>query len=198
MTFEQEDLFPHGVPIASDGWGNFWVVDLTPDSSEFGPVWFACHDAPVILYQSDNLSEFLIELFKLCHPPYKSLVDDVHEDRIRNVWRTNPGVLDHESCMQSSDKTLCEFALALPPSYATACCPSLRINRKRDSFVNFSGDKRFPIDNGEEPLNRTGGRPSEAFSIEPWDRVDVNYILRIPLRHNIRRRTYERLVHRRR
>lgn len=118
MMFEHEVIFPHGVPIASDGYGNFWVVDLSPDSTEFGPIWYACHDAPVILYQSLGLSDFLSELFRMCEPPYQSLVDDVHEDRICKVWRTNPNVLTHQDCVDSTDSVLREFAGSLDPSYA--------------------------------------------------------------------------------
>lgn len=117
MMFEQEDIFPHGVPIASDGFGNFWVVDLSPVSKDFGPIWFACHDAPVILYQSSSLSDFLAELFKMCEPPYESLVDDVHEDRLHEVWRTNPGVRTHQDCVDSTDSVIREFAASLDPSY---------------------------------------------------------------------------------
>src|SRR5262245_4450235 len=49
-SFEQKEIFPHGVPIAADGFGNFWVVDLQPSSRHWGPIYFACHDAPVVLY----------------------------------------------------------------------------------------------------------------------------------------------------
>ena len=117
IMFEHDIIFPHGVPIASDGFGNFWIADLSPDSTEFGPIWFACHDAPVILYQSRRLSDFLSELFKMCEPPYESLVDDVHEDRIREVWRTNPGVLPQQECLTSTDSVLSEFAGSLDETY---------------------------------------------------------------------------------
>lgn len=50
FSWESRDIFPHAVPVASDGAGNFWVVDLTPESTAFGPVYFVCHDPPVILY----------------------------------------------------------------------------------------------------------------------------------------------------
>ncbi|MEX0716547.1 MAG: SMI1/KNR4 family protein [Planctomycetaceae bacterium] len=113
MMFEHEILFPHGVPIASDGFGNFWVVDLTEHSTTFGPVYFACHDAPVILYQSDTLAEFLSELFRT----HDNLVLEVPEDRLFDVWRTNPGMLTFDECAQSPDDALREFAAELDASW---------------------------------------------------------------------------------
>jgi cell wall assembly regulator SMI1 len=92
-SFEFEPAFPHGLAFAADGYGNFWVVDLLPSSTVWGPIYLACHDAPVILYQGPTLAHFLEELFKLCAPPYKSAVDDVHEDRLFDVWSKNPGVI---------------------------------------------------------------------------------------------------------
>jgi SMI1 / KNR4 family (SUKH-1) len=131
MMIANEIVFPHGLPIASDGYGNFWVVDLSPESTKFGPIWFACHDAPVILYQSSDLADFLTELFKLCRPPHKSLVDDVHEDGIRNVWRSNPGVLLYEECRASSDEVLRDFAAGLDRSFQVI---DLRDARPGDGF----------------------------------------------------------------
>jgi hypothetical protein len=131
LMFEERTIFPHGVPIASDGFGNYWVVDLSPASTVFGPIWFACHDAPVVLYQSEDLGAFLFELFRMCQPPHASLVDDVHEDRLRNVWRTNPGVLDHGECAQSPDGVLREFAAALDESFQII---DLRRARPGDGF----------------------------------------------------------------
>lgn len=104
--FEYEPAFPHGLPIAADGFGNFWVVDLLPTSRAWGPIYFACHDAPVILYQSPSLEHFLAELFKCSIPPHKGLVDDVHEDRLFDVWRKNPGVMSRDECVRSGDPDL--------------------------------------------------------------------------------------------
>jgi hypothetical protein len=115
--FGQEEVFPHGLPIAADGFGNFWVIDLLPTSKTWGPIYFACHDAPVILYQSPGLSHFLVELFKMSIPPYKSLVDDVHEDRLFDVWRKNPGVMSYDECIKSTDAELKSFATQLGPSF---------------------------------------------------------------------------------
>jgi hypothetical protein len=115
--FEQLDVFPYGLPIAGDGYGNFWVIDLLPSSHAWGPIYFACHDAPIVLYQSASLESFLTELFKASVPPHKSLIDDVHEDRLFKVWRTNPSVQSYEEAMQSSDSSMRAFAATLDPTF---------------------------------------------------------------------------------
>ena len=117
LGFAFEEIFPFGLAIAADGFGNFWVVDLHPDSAKWGPIYFACHDAPVILYQADTLEEFLSELFRMFKPPHESLVDDVHEDRLARVWQTNPGVLSYEQCLQADDPVLSAFAGELDESF---------------------------------------------------------------------------------
>ncbi len=117
LSFEFEAAFPCGLPIAADGYGNFWVVDLHPRTVRWGPIYFACHDAPVILYQADSLEQFMGELFRMFRPPHQSLVDDVHEDRLARVWQTNPGVLSYEECLQSGDPILSAFARELDNSF---------------------------------------------------------------------------------
>lgn len=114
MMFELREVFPHGLPIARDGFGNFWVLDLTPHTTAVAPVFFACHDAPVVLFQSPDIATFIAEVFRKNAPPYKSLVDDVPSDRLFNVWRKNPGVVDQPSAAVSSDAVLRSFAMELP------------------------------------------------------------------------------------
>ena len=136
-SFGQEEVFPHGLPIAADGFGNFWVIDLLPTSKTWGPIYFACHDAPVILYQSPGLSHFLIELFKMSIPPYKSLVDDVHEDRLFDVWWKNPGVMSCDECVKSADVELEELRNA-----AWAIFPDYRHAHPRNRFRILLGQVR--------------------------------------------------------
>lgn len=116
-SYEQREIFPHGLPIAGDGYGNFWVVDLLPSSQSWGPIYFACHDAPVILYQSPSLASFLTELFRASTPPHESLIDDVHEDRLFNVGRTNPGVQSYEQALNSGDSAVRAFAATLDATF---------------------------------------------------------------------------------
>ena len=106
------EMFPSGLPIAGDGFGNFWVLDLTADDVETAPVFFACHDPPVILYQSPGIGDFLQDAFRMLMPPHTSAVDDVHEDRLFNVWGDNPGTLEHSAAL-ASDAHLSAFAAEL-------------------------------------------------------------------------------------
>ena len=131
LMFEFEAAFPYGLPIAADGFGNFWVVDLLPTTITWGPIYFACHDAPVILYQADSLDQFLRELFRMFEPPHQSLIDDVHEDRLAHVWHTNPGVLSHEQCLSSEDPILSAFARELDESFQII---DLRLAKPGDGF----------------------------------------------------------------
>ncbi|MCW5557628.1 MAG: SMI1/KNR4 family protein [Verrucomicrobiae bacterium] len=117
MAFEQREVFPHGLPIARDGFGNFWVLDLTPETITAAPVFFVCHDAPVVLFQSPDLASFVSEVFRRNMPPHKSLVDDVHEDRLFDVGRKNPGVMDPSDAAASSDAELRSFASELPEHF---------------------------------------------------------------------------------
>lgn len=129
---------------------------------------FRLYDAPVILYQSPSLKEFLSELFKLSMPPYKSLVDDVRGDRLFEVWRKNPGVRDYAECMGAGDPELSSFAgqlsptfqfvdmrnpavgfgfswvatVPIPSSNAMAICQSLRMRKERAFCPGFSEIQR--------------------------------------------------------
>ena len=84
---EISDIFPSGLPIAHDGSGNHWVLDLTPDAAP-PPVFFASHDPPVVLLQSPDLAHFLDEVFADAGASKKSLV---HEDRALPRLAGEPG-----------------------------------------------------------------------------------------------------------
>src|SRR5688572_27745772 len=57
--FGLEEAFPHAYSLAHDGYGNYWVLDLLPGSTDWGPVFYACHDPPVIAYQAPSIEAFL-------------------------------------------------------------------------------------------------------------------------------------------
>lgn len=111
------ELLPHGLPIAHDGFGNYWVVDLEPGITDWGPIYFCCHDAPVMLLQSATVMHFVSEVFKMYMPPHTSLVDDVYEDRLFDVWRKDPGVIAHASAIASPDRDIQAFAASLESDF---------------------------------------------------------------------------------
>jgi hypothetical protein len=105
-----EELFPAGLPIAADGFGNFWLLDLTPDAAWPVPVFFLCHDPPVVLYQSADLDAFLRDA---------SQTSPLDEDAPFTVWRTNPGTLDHAAAL-AADDDLRAFAAELDERFVFA------------------------------------------------------------------------------
>jgi hypothetical protein len=115
--FEAKHVFPYGLPIAADGCGNFWVVDVLPDSNVWGPIYYACHDPPVIVYQSSSLENFLTEYFKMGTPPHRSLISDVSEEHSFHIWSKNPDVRSREECAADSDPEISSFAQQLEPSF---------------------------------------------------------------------------------
>jgi hypothetical protein len=115
--FEMADLFPWGLPIAHDGYGNYWVIDFTPQSTVWGPIFFCCHDAPVIVYQAHSLTEFLEDLLEFGTDMENSKLDKVHEDYHFKIWRENPNILTYQECINSTDPALSKFAALLNPGY---------------------------------------------------------------------------------
>jgi hypothetical protein len=107
---EVAELLPAGLPIAGDGFGNFWVLDLTPDTVDVAPVFFVCHDPPVMLYQAPDLATFLDDAIGRLEPPYRSAIDDVREDRLHDVWGSSPGTTRWADAVASTDVALREFA----------------------------------------------------------------------------------------
>lgn len=101
--------------LAGDGFGNFWVADLTPESSDVVPVFFACHDPPVVLFQSPSIGDFLHEVFLQPTAPHESLIDVVHDDRAFNVWSSDHGALTHQKALAAGDH-LAAFARTLDHS----------------------------------------------------------------------------------
>jgi cell wall assembly regulator SMI1 len=160
-----EEVFPHGLPIAADGFGNHWMLDLTPQNTKVAPVFFHCHDAPVVLFQSADLASFLVEIFRMSTPPHQSLVNDVHDDRLFEVWRKNPGALDQPTAAVSSDPVLSAFAASLPAHFQVIDL------RKASPGMGFSWGRYGP----RTELRRHGHERIFAYAKPPsggfWSRL---------------------------
>lgn len=119
LSFEHTDLFPHGLPIAGDGYGNFWVVDVAEDGS-WGPVFFACHDPPVAIVQAPNLASFFSEVLRLGHPDLPSRIHEVTGDYLDFIWRQNPHLLAVSEARKATNKELRGFAESLTDDFEIA------------------------------------------------------------------------------
>jgi cell wall assembly regulator SMI1 len=148
------EAFPHGLPIASDGAGNFWVADLSAQSTEFGPIYFACHDPPIIAYQSASLSEFLGEL--LDPSTDVGAVETVYEEGAMKIWKEDPDALPKGKALASSDATLRGFALNVPDGFLIVDLRNAPVGAGF-SWGRFGADTRV-LRHGTEPLFAYGPR----------------------------------------
>lgn len=105
--FEFEGAFERPHPIGADGFGNFWVVDI--DAAGWGPVYFVCHDPPVIAYQSPDVAQFLRDVVALDQAGARSPVDLVHEDVVSRLWSARK-----QAQNSADDAAISEFVLGLP------------------------------------------------------------------------------------
>jgi hypothetical protein len=117
LGFAFDEIFPHAIALANDGLGNYWVIDLTSESEYWGPIFYACHDAPVIVYQADSLLRFVQQVIRGATDPWKSEISDVYGSLSDRIWSDNPGVLSFEHCVQSADHELKAFAGSLDETW---------------------------------------------------------------------------------
>jgi hypothetical protein len=103
------ELFGAVLTPLGDGAGNFWVVELHPEQAVLGPVWFLCHDAPVLVYQSADLATFLADYLRFAAAPHDGPVADVVERAVRAVWRQTCDV-PRAALLDAEDDVLRRFA----------------------------------------------------------------------------------------
>jgi cell wall assembly regulator SMI1 len=112
--FGMEEVFPHAYSIAHDGFGNYWVIDLLPNSTSWGPIYYACHDPPVIVYQAAGVEQFLRDAIAMGQGGPRSPVDIVHEDATSRIWDANPLARPRNEVLTAGDAGLSHFAESRP------------------------------------------------------------------------------------
>jgi hypothetical protein len=130
--FGLDEAFPHAYSVAHDGYGNYWVLDLLPDTTEWGPVFYACHDPPVIAYQAPTLEAFLVDVVALPPDDPRSPIDQVHDKAVSQIWHDRTGFVPQPTAISSTDPVIREFAASLP---ADALIADLRAARLGDGFA---------------------------------------------------------------
>jgi hypothetical protein len=99
--------------LGNDGLGNFWFVWNSHVHEGFGPVYYYMHEGPILLFQSDDMEVFVRECLRMMTPPYASLIDDLHEFRLRPIKTLNADLKSRSSVLSGSDATQVEFARTL-------------------------------------------------------------------------------------
>jgi len=137
-------LFPYCIELASDGFGNYWVLDIF-ETGGWGAVFFVCHDPQVIVRQSGSLLEFLSHVQQFGNLGVKSQLNQVHEDLTTRVWqqrKMQSGLIKAESESNPGDIVLQEFASNLPIEFLVA---DLRKNSSTQGFaldqISFTRNK---------------------------------------------------------
>ncbi|HSF41192.1 MAG TPA: SMI1/KNR4 family protein [Thermoanaerobaculia bacterium] len=113
-SFGLEEIFPTGVQIARDNFGNAWIVDVHPDTGLWAPVFYTCHDPAVAVLQSPDLATFLDEVLNLGRPGRRSALVQIHEETADTIWTDNPGLIPMAEARESRDPALRAFAAYLP------------------------------------------------------------------------------------
>ena len=91
------------------------MLDLLSTTSSWQPVFYACHDPPVIAYQAATIEDFLRDTVAMWQVDRRSAVDIVHEDVVMQIWRTNPHLQTAARLLESTDAVAQAFAMSLPP-----------------------------------------------------------------------------------
>jgi len=70
-----------------------------------------------MLLQAASIQQFVHELFRMCSVPRRSLISDVHEDRLYDVWTKNPCVIAYADAIVSGDLDIQTFAVSLGSNF---------------------------------------------------------------------------------
>lgn len=121
------DLFPRSIVLGNDDFGNEALVDLAQSSDTWGPVFYICHDPPVVVIQSPTLTEFISALASENWGRERSFPSQSIEQAIDDIWARDP-------YSQPADKWL-EGPMAVPRDSLAALLPDGLVTDLRESVV---------------------------------------------------------------
>ncbi|MDF1698688.1 MAG: SMI1/KNR4 family protein [Saprospiraceae bacterium] len=82
------ELSPNSLTLGHDGFGNHWILDLSPNG-KINKVFFACHDPAVFVVHSQNLNEYLSHLFQFYKSPDNSHLHEIQHKTVMKIWDDN-------------------------------------------------------------------------------------------------------------
>jgi len=91
--FGFEEMFPHSIQLAGDGFGNFWILDIDSNGN-WNSVYYVCHDPAVIVKHSENLVEFIKHIDEFGQKGNQSNLDFIHEKTVMDIWSEKVGIME--------------------------------------------------------------------------------------------------------
>lgn len=118
--FEFVEAFPRSITLLPDGCGNFWVVDINPESGAWGAVFYACHDPAVIGVQAPELATFLSQILEPAESNPKNALNYVRKEAAYRIWREDPWLMPMNDSRILQDPLTSNFARQLPENMRIA------------------------------------------------------------------------------
>jgi hypothetical protein len=113
QPFEFGAMFACSVPIATDGEGNFWVVDVDSGGA-WRAVFFIAHDPPVAILQARDVASFLDQVFDARG------ASALKGDSVTQIWKENPYVVSRAQALTSPDAAVRTFAAQVKDNFTIA------------------------------------------------------------------------------
>lgn len=118
--FEFVAVFERSIPLLPDGCGNFWVVDISPESGAWKSVFYACHDPAVISIQAPDLSMFIAQVLAPNESNPKNALNYVRNEAVPRIWKADPWLISVHDARASRDPVVSSFAEQLPENFRVA------------------------------------------------------------------------------
>ena len=110
------DLFPGVLSLGNDDFGNEMVVELSPAEDRCGPVFYICHDPPVAVIHSMNLSDFILSLATEDWGKEHCLPSQAIRDAVDRIWAHDPFSVPARDFSRHPGDIPVEFLEALGPN----------------------------------------------------------------------------------
>ncbi|MGX1930628.1 SMI1/KNR4 family protein [Flagellimonas sp. 2504JD4-2] len=91
--FGFEEMFLHSIPLAGDGFGNFWILDIDSKGG-WNNVYYVCHDPPVMVKHSEGLADFIEHINEYGQKVEDSHLEKIHEKTIMDVWQEKHSIME--------------------------------------------------------------------------------------------------------
>jgi cell wall assembly regulator SMI1 len=147
--------FPQSVDLLPDGSGNFWIIDVNPDTGAWGAVFYACHDPAVVIVQAPDLATFLTQIISPKNSAPPNALRFVHGNAATRIWADDPYVAPAPVARLSTDSVVSNFASTVADSLNIADLRSLKVG------IGFS------VGNAGPTANIRRSPDALIFAIEP-------------------------------